>query len=108
MLRLQNTKGGITAAATRNIYTGMVRAIFTYGSEIWHRHTKMQDYDPRYLPMKRLKYQALKRITGAYNGSNQLTLAGIAAIEPLEQKLDYISVLLGGTLKSTLILLESG
>ena len=42
--------------------------------------------------MKRLKYQVLRRITGAYNTSNQLTLAGIAAVEPLERKLDDISV----------------
>ena len=37
--------------------------------------------------MKRLEYQALRRTTGAYNGSNQGTLVGIAGIEPLESKL---------------------
>ena len=39
MTHLQNAKGGITPTATRNIHTCMVRAIFTYTSEIWHHHT---------------------------------------------------------------------
>ena len=71
MARLQNTKGGITRLATGNIYNNLVRAISTYAAEIWQRQTDKHDYDPRYLPMQRLEDQALRLITGAYNGSNQ-------------------------------------
>ena len=42
--------------------------------------------------MHKLEYQALRKITGAYHGSSHGDLAYIAAIEPLERKLDDHSV----------------
>ena len=92
MSRLQKTKGGITTLASRSIYAVMIRAIFICVSQIWHRPTEGQDYDQGYTEMKRLEYQALRRIMGPYNGSNYLTLAGIAGIEPLERKLGDTSI----------------
>lgn len=92
MAPLQNTRGGITTAATHKICPDMICAIFTYVSEIWHCHTKVQDYDSRNLAMQRLKYQTLRRITGSYNSSNHIILDSIAMLEPLETKLDDISV----------------
>ena len=70
----------------------MVRTIFTYASDVWHDPTKVQDFDNKYKAMKSIEYKALRKITGGYHGSNHLKLAAIAAVEPLERKLDNISV----------------
>ena len=66
----------------------MICPIFTWGSEVWHRPLRYIDHHPRYLNMHKLKYQALRKITGAYHGSSHTLCAGIAAIEPLEWKLE--------------------
>lgn len=42
--------------------------------------------------MIRLEYQALRKFTGEYYGTSHSTIAGIAAIEPLERKLYHNSV----------------
>ena len=92
MARLQNTTGGSTPVATLSISIAMIYAILTYSSEVWYNPNKVQDYDSRYLRIKRLEYQSLRCITGAYNGSGHRTLAGIAGIELLKRILDDIQV----------------
>ncbi|KAF8429652.1 hypothetical protein EV426DRAFT_703448 [Tirmania nivea] len=82
MERLSNSNGGISARASRVMYTGMIRPVFTWGAELWHcpRHTQ------------RLEYRALRKITGASFGSSHRKLAWVAGVEPLESKLDDLSV----------------
>jgi len=41
---------------------------------------------------RRLEYQALRKITGAYHGASQQKLEWIAGIEPLQSRLDHISI----------------
>jgi len=51
---------GISPRAFRNLYTGAIRPIFSYGSELWHGpHCKTNISG-----MERLEYQALRKITG--------------------------------------------
>jgi len=42
--------------------------------------------------MKKVEYQALRKITGAYQGSSHQKLGWIANVEPLGEILDNISV----------------
>lgn len=89
---LQNTKAEITHKASRSLYTGMICPIFTCSSEVWHRPNKIQDYHIRYQLMTGVEYQALRKIIGAYYGSNHFTLAASVGIEPIERNLNNISV----------------
>jgi len=73
--------------ALKNLYTGEIRPIFTWGSELWNQSTARAEIEP----MKRVEYQALRKITGAYHGSSHNKLLGLAHIEPLETKLDDLS-----------------
>ena len=88
MWGLATTKGGISPLAARSLYTGMVRPIFTWAAEIWRkpntRNTHLRE-------MGRIEYKALRRICSGYYGSRHTTLTRIAAVEPLESKLDDIS-----------------
>ena len=62
LTRLAGRKG-LSPKALRAIYTGQIRPIMIYGSELWNGaiHTsKLTE------PLARLQYQALRRITGAY------------------------------------------
>lgn len=48
MTRLGNSNGGISPAAMRNLYTGMVRPIFTWGAELWngpHTNTNITEME---------------------------------------------------------------
>jgi len=69
-------------------YPGGIRPIFTRGAELWHgNHT-----DPMNLAtMERIEYHALRKITGAYDGSSKINLAAIAGVEPLHTNLDHLS-----------------
>ena len=78
MTRLGNSNGCMSPRALRALYTGAIRPIFTWGSELWNRP-------------KRVEYQALRKITGAYHGSSHETLLAISHIEPLQTKLDDIT-----------------
>lgn len=60
-----------------------------YGSQLWHR---IQDPHHQQEPLRRLEYQALKRITGAYHGSNQRKLSFIANVELIQAILDHSSI----------------
>ena len=46
--------------------------------------------------MRTIEYAALRRICGAYHGSSHIKLAKIAAVEPLELKLDSMSACWAG------------
>ncbi|KAF8417556.1 hypothetical protein EV426DRAFT_622402, partial [Tirmania nivea] len=81
MERLSNSNGGISSRASRAMYTGMIRPVFTWGTELWHHPYQV---DPRTLPLKRLEYRALRKVTRAYFGSSHRKLACIAGVEPLE------------------------
>jgi len=84
MTRLGNSNGGMSPRALRSLYTGCIRSIFAWGAELWNGpHTKVQTQD-----MGRIKYQCLRKITGAYHGSSKEKLGYIANIEPLQVKLD--------------------
>lgn len=37
MWRLSNTQVGTSPTVARSHYTGMVRSLFTWGAEVWHR-----------------------------------------------------------------------
>ena len=52
----------------------MPKTIFTWGAELWKRLGTEHELDP----IKRLEYQALRKITGAYHGSSHEKLLGIA------------------------------
>jgi len=78
MRRLANSNGRISPSA---LYTGMIRPILTWGAEAW------LDTSPNIGAFKRLEYQALRKITGAYHGASHVKLGLIANIEPIEEKL---------------------
>ena len=81
MKRLGNNNGGLSPLALRLLYTGMIRPIFTYGAEIWlHNPPNLETF-------RRLEYQALRKITGAYHDSSHEKLGFIANIEPIQDKL---------------------
>jgi len=85
MTGLCNSRGGISPKAARSLYTGMVRPIFSYGSELWHRPHLGKLHPSRCNDMLRLEYPALRSITGAcaYHGSAASKLRAIAGIEVL-------------------------
>jgi len=81
MKRLGNSHGGMSPLALRALYTGMVRPIFTWGAELWL-------HQPRnFSTFRRLEYQALRKITGAYHGASHEKLGLIANIEHIQTKL---------------------
>jgi len=81
MKSLGNKNGGLSSSAMRGLYTGMVRPIFTWGAEVW------RDTTPKISAYKKLEYQALRKITGAYHGAAHTKLGLIANVEPIEDKL---------------------
>ena len=93
MWRLPNTRGGISPAAARSLYTGMVRPIFTWAAEVWH---KPGCQNPHLQAFKRMEYKALRRICGGYHGSSHEKLGRIAAVKSLETKLNGISACWAG------------
>jgi len=89
MKRLGNSRGGMAPAAMRALLTGAIRPIFTYGAELWNRRDRRVNLEG----MRRLEYQALRKITGSYHGASHDKLGWIAAVEPLQARLDHISIL---------------
>jgi len=86
LLRLGDSRGGCSPKALRVLYTGQVRAIFSWGGEVFH-HPSMDSYNQ----MQRLEYKALLKITGGYRGSAHTKLGLIANIKPINAKLSDIS-----------------
>jgi len=87
MTRPGNSNGGMSPKAMMALYTGAIRPTFTWGSELWNRPVAEHDLGL----MKRVEYQALLKITGAYHGSSHEKLEAISHIEPLQSKLNDIS-----------------
>ena len=67
----------------------MIRPVITYGAEIWNRPNGRPN--PHLREAEQVQYQALRRITGGYHGSDHDKLLAIAGIEPLQTKLNDIS-----------------
>jgi len=72
----------------RALSTGAIRPIFTWGSELWNRADHSQDI----VPLKKVEYQALRKITGAYHGASHEKPLATSHIEPLQVKLDDLSI----------------
>jgi len=87
MLRLGKTNGGLPPGSLRAIFMGAIRPVFTEDTEIWHRGDRKVNLS-KFL---HIEYQALRKITGGYHESSYQKLAGIAAVESLESKLDDIT-----------------
>lgn len=90
MTRLGNSNGGLSPSAVRDVYTGPIRPISTWGEELWNGNHNLRA--PNIQRMVRLEDQALKIISIAYHGASQPKLGWIAGVEPLQIKLDDISV----------------
>ena len=78
--RLGTSRGGLSPTAWRQVYTGSIRAIATYGWELGHTDAAEER-------LRKLQYKALRKVTGAYHGARQETLEAIAKIEPVAVKL---------------------
>ena len=77
--RLGNSRGGLAPTAWRQVYTGSIRAIATYGWELGHTEPAMER-------LRKLQYKAVRKITGAYYRARQETLETIAKVEPTQTK----------------------
>ena len=60
----------------------------TWGSELWFDSQK----PAMALELERIEFAALRKITGAYRGSNNQELGWIANVEPITAKLDDLPV----------------
>ena len=78
--RLGTSRGGLSPTAWRQVYTGSIRAIATYGWELGHTEPAMER-------LRKLQYKAVRKITGAYHGARQETLENIAKVEPVPVKI---------------------
>ena len=78
--RLGTPKGGLSPMAWRQVYTGSIWAIATYGWELRH-------IDPAMERLRKLQYKAVRKITGAYHGARQEILEGITKLEPVPIKI---------------------
>jgi len=87
MIKLGNSRGGISPKAMRALYTGAVRTIFTWGAELWNGPYTRSNIST----MQRIEYMAIRKITGAYYGSSMEKLGLITNVEPLQIKLNDMS-----------------
>ena len=78
--RLGASRGGLSQTAWRQVYTGSIRAIATYGWELECTGTAMEK-------LWKLQYKAVRKVTGGYHGARQFTLENIARVEPVPIKL---------------------
>ena len=90
LTRLAKRNGGLDPKALRSIYTGRIRAIVTYGCELWNHNSLTTSKLAE--PLVRLHYNALRRITKAYHGSSHQKLGYITNIEPIQVILDHSSI----------------
>ena len=84
--------GGLNPKSLRSIYTGRIRPIGTWGAQLWNGNNNLPSHARLIEPLARLEYQALKRITGGYNGSSQQKLGFIANVEPIQAFVDHLSI----------------
>ena len=78
--RLGSSRCGLTPTAWRQVYTGSIRAIATYGWELGHTGSASER-------LRKLQYKAARKITGGYHGSRQDLIEQISKVEPIEVKL---------------------
>ena len=76
---------GMSPQGMRALYTGAIRTIFKCGWNCLGIEHALES-------MKRVEYQALRKITGAYHGSSHERAPNITHTEPLEIKLDDMSI----------------
>jgi len=80
---LGNSQWGISATSWRQIYTGMIRAIALWGSELGWRGQR--DWEKEF---EQLQYQALKKCVNATHGSKAELVSQIAGVESPRMALD--------------------
>ena len=74
-----NSQWGMSANSWRSAYTGMVRAIATWGAEIgWRGQVEWKE------AMRRLQYTTLRKCTRAVMGARKESVDKIAAVESVE------------------------
>jgi len=89
MAQLGNSHRGLPPSALRSLLTGAIRPTFLWDSELWNTRDRPVNLGG----MRRLEYQALRKISGAYHGASHEKLGFITAVEPLQCRLDHISIL---------------
>jgi len=88
---LGNSQWGISATSWRQIYTGMIRAIALWGSELGWRGQR--DWEKEF---EHLQYQALKKGVNATHGSKKELVSQIAGVESPRMALDAAQARLMG------------
>jgi len=88
---LGNFQWGISASSWRQIYTGMIRAIVLWGSELGWRGQRDWEKD-----FKQLQYQALKKYVNVIHGSKIELVSQIAGVESPRMVLDAVQARLMG------------
>ena len=78
-----NSQYGISPRSWRQLYTGMVRVVALWGSELGWRGQKQF-----ITQLQKLQYQALRRATGAITGASQDKVNKISCVEDVETTLD--------------------
>ena len=81
--RLGTSRGGLSPNAWRQVYTSSIRAIATYGWELVDQRGNPQAIER----LRKLQYQAMRKVTGGYHGSRQELLEHISKVEPVQTKL---------------------
>jgi len=89
--RLGNSQWGISATSLRQIYTGMIRAIALWGSELGWRGQR--DWGKEF---EHLQYQALKKCVNVTHGSKIELVSQIAGVESPRMGLDVAQARLMG------------
>src|SRR6266576_2592196 len=78
-----NSKCGMSPRSWRQAYTGMVRVVASWGSELGWRGQKRWEIE-----MDRLQYDALRKCTGAVRGAAKEKVRKIAGVETVRTFLD--------------------
>jgi len=89
--RLGNSQWGISAPSWRQIYTGMIRAMALWGSELGWR--EQRDWEKEF---EQPQYQALKKCVNAIHGSKIELGSQIAGVESPRMALDAAHARLRG------------
>ena len=81
--RLGTSRGGLSPTAWRQVYTGSIRVIATYGWELADAKETSQAMER----LRKLQYKAVRKVTGGYHGPRQELLEQISKVEPVQVKL---------------------
>ena len=80
-----NSQWGISPSSWRQLYTGMVRVVASWGAEVAWRSQKAWRAD-----FERLQYQALRNCTSAIVGANMAIVNKLAAVEDIDTIMEAI------------------